>query len=569
MTGHNLPVQPTTFIGRTDELAQIANRLAAPECRLLTLVGPGGIGKTRLALAAAGQSVDSFVDGVYFVPLAAIGAVEAIVPTIAEAIGFTLYASSEPVQELLHYLYTKQLLLVLDNFEHLLAGVSLVAEILELAPHVKVLATSRERLNLQAETVLSLDGLAIPSHELERDAIEYSAVKLFLQSAAQIWLDFPATAANLEAVVRICRQVRGIPLGILLAAAWVPVLSVQEIAQEIQQSLDFLESDRHDLPERQHSLRAAFDHSWNLLPEDERAAFAKLSVFRGGFTREAGQHVAGASLRTLAALVNKSLLHRTPEGRYEVHEMLRQFAEEHLDDLPEGIDAVRERWANYFVELIAGVDYRSKIKGLKAALDEAEIELANLHAVWRNLISRRKVAMLGQCIGGYSTFHDLRGHHVEMLDLLISAVESLAPPAPQELPILAELLQKQGYFSISRGSPEKARVYIEQALEIFRSSSDAKGVIHALRDIAHACVRSGELADALQAAQEALNNANEFAEPQEIASCLEWLSVVEWFNGEFIQAKFIGQECITLARSLGDEEMIARTSGLVMARVAA
>src|SRR5260221_6840687 len=272
---------------------------------------------------------------------------------IAEAVRFSFYEGGSPREQLIDFLREKQMLLVLDNFEHLLEGTALVAEILQNAPAVRVLATSRERLNLQSETVLLLDGMDFPEWETPEDAAAYSAVRLFLQSAHRMQPDFALSADNIGYVARICRLVQGVPLGIVLAAAWIGMLELSEIASEIERSLDFLESDLRDLPERQRSLRAVFEYSWDLMSEHERDVFMRLSVFRGGFTREAAQEVSGASLKTLMSLVNKSLLRRDPAGRYDVHELLRQYAEARLHQTPAVEIDTRNRHSTFYTTLLA------------------------------------------------------------------------------------------------------------------------------------------------------------------------------------------------------------------------
>ena len=205
-------------------------------------------------------------------------------------------------------------------------------EVLQAEPSVKILVTSREKLNLNAETVFILSGMSFPNWETPADALEYGAVKLFLQSAHRVRRDFQLDADALTYVARICRMVQGTPLGILLAASWLEVLTPREIAEEISRSLDFLETEMHDLPERQRSLRAVFEYSWDLLTEQERMLFARFSLFHGGFTRDAALQITGTNLRALTVLVNKSLLRRdNASGRYEVHELLRQYAEEKLE----------------------------------------------------------------------------------------------------------------------------------------------------------------------------------------------------------------------------------------------
>ncbi|UCC75796.1 MAG: GNAT family N-acetyltransferase, partial [Anaerolineales bacterium] len=343
---HNLPLQLTPFVGRKAVLAQIADRLQDPECRLLTLVGPSGSGKTRLALEAAAARLDDFQHGVYFVSLAPLESIEGIVPAVAMALGLPFYAQPagrpqpQPRQQLLDYLHHKTMLLIMDNFEHLLEGLDLLLEVLKTAPQVKILVTSQATLNLQGEQVFPVPGMDLPEWEVPEDAgatlddaAQYSAVELFRQSARRAQPGFALSDDNVADVIRICHLVQGMPLGILLAAAWVGVLTPVEIASEIGQSLDFLEAQLRDLPQRQRSMRAVFDHSWRLLSEREREVFQRLSVFRGGFTRQAARQVAGASLRQLRALVEKSLLQRDPQGRYGVHDLLRQYAAQRLAEV--------------------------------------------------------------------------------------------------------------------------------------------------------------------------------------------------------------------------------------------
>jgi predicted ATPase/DNA-binding SARP family transcriptional activator/GAF domain-containing protein len=347
---HNLPLQPTPFVGRKAVLAEIADRLQDPDCQLLTLVGPGGSGKTRLALEVGVAQLDNYTHGVWFVSLAPLQSVDAIVPTVAQALEFRFYEEGEPWQQLLDYLRQKSLLLIMDNYEHLLDGTDLVTEILKTAPDVKVLATSRARLNVGGEHRFQITGMDFPelTPSTSADAIQYSAVKLFLQGARRAQPGFELTDENLGGVVDVCRVAEGMPLAIRLAAAWVEMLTPAEIAVETSQGIDFLETGLRDVPERQRSVRAIFDHSWKLLAEREREVFQALSAFRGGFTREAAQEVAGASLRELRILVDKSLLHRTPAGWYEVHGLLRQYAAEKLAATPAAWETTHDRHCAYY-----------------------------------------------------------------------------------------------------------------------------------------------------------------------------------------------------------------------------
>jgi predicted ATPase len=332
----NLPPQPTPFIGREYEISQITALLAEPTCRLLTLVGPGGIGKTRLALEAAGLQRSAFAQGAYLVPLQPLSSPEFIVPAIAETLHFQFYSVDDPKHQLLDYLRDRSLLLVMDNFEHLLNSAQLISEILAFAPDVKVLATSRERLNLLEEWVLDVQGLSAPANETETEILDYDAVQLFLQSAQRIQVGFTLTDAQKPAVARICHLVGGMPLGLELAAAWVRALACEEIADEIERGLDLLATSARNVEPRHRTMRIVLDHSWNLLTNIERDVFQRLSVFKGGFRKEAAQNVTGTSIQTLSALVDKSLIRVSANGRYEQHELLWQYAREKLTESDDG-----------------------------------------------------------------------------------------------------------------------------------------------------------------------------------------------------------------------------------------
>jgi len=351
-----LPTQPTSFVGRAKELADVIRRLTDRDCRLLTLVGPGGIGKTRLALQTAQAFLDSqfgqgfFAYGVVFVPLVAVGSINGMVSAMAEAANFRFYSNLPARQQLLDYLREKEMLLVLDNLEHLLSpseegaqsegglagAAELIAEILAAAPKIKILVTSREALNLQEAWFHPVEGLSFPPPpaSLEEEGTQnkggdglekYDAVQLFVQSAQRARVEFSLAAVRAH-VIRVCRLVEGMPLALELAATWLKVLPIEKIAQELEQNLNVLSTRLQNMPERHRSMRAVFDQSWQLLTETERNTLKQLSVFKGSFDHPAAEQVAGATLITLAILVEKSLLRVTESGRYQLHELLRQFA---------------------------------------------------------------------------------------------------------------------------------------------------------------------------------------------------------------------------------------------------
>ena len=395
--------------------------LVDPDRRLVTICGPGGMGKTRLALGVAAGQRDRFAHGVCWAPLASLTAPEAMVAGVAEALGFSFYDGDNPLEQLLAYLRRKSLLLVLDNFEHLLEGAPLVSAIVEAAPDVKVLATSRERLGLSGETTYIVDGLEFPGppdgtlqpSTGKVPALTYSAVELFVQSARRRRPEFEPTETELDNIVRICRLVQEMPLGLLLAASWIGLLSPQEIAAEISRSLDVLETDLRDVPPRQRSARAVFDHSWRLLDKLEQAVFRQLSVFRGGFTREAAEAVVGASLLLLRNLVNKSFLQRATAERYEVHELLRQYGAVRLAEQPDQEIAVRDRHSRFYAAFLQAREADLTGPHQESTLVTIEADLRNAEVAWHWALKRGQAQLLGQMVDALGLFYEWRGRYQE------------------------------------------------------------------------------------------------------------------------------------------------------------
>jgi len=351
---------------------------------VISLTGPGGIGKSRIALAIAEKQLSQFVDGVYLVQLEGLESALDLPAKIAEAIEFS-FGSGDPKTELLNYLREKQMLLVLDNFETVMDAAQLAADIAENAPKTQVLVTSRERLRLRGEHVFEVDAMVMPTakEETPEQMAAHAVVKLFLQSAKRVMPHFELDAQNAHTVAEIIRMVGGLPLGVELAAGWLEALPLEEIKSEIEKSLDFLETDLRDVPERHRSLRAVAENTWNLLNKDEREAFLKLAVFRGGFEREAAQIVAGASLKTLTNLVNKSLLVRDPEGRYRGHKLLQQYAEERLKENTDLKMSIFMAHGEYYGLLASKLEPAMNSHKEIAAIEMLDKEIENIRMVWR------------------------------------------------------------------------------------------------------------------------------------------------------------------------------------------
>lgn len=382
---HNLPPQPTPLIGREKELAEINTLLADPDCRLLTIVGPGGIGKTRLAIEVARRALAGFPGGVYFVPLASTDSAEDIVPRIAAAVDPQQHPTGQAAVNFILALQRPDpaLLLVLDNLEQLLPeGVAAIEVLLSQSRQLKLLVTSRQAVNLRWEWRCDLDGLAYPLDDTADNLESYDAVAMFLQRLRQM-RRAPLAEADRQAIARICRWVGGMPLGIELAAAQAGRLSCPAVAQALEQSLDALTVSLRDLPARQHSLRASFEVTWAHLSPEEQAIFRRLSLFRSSFTAEAAQAVAEAGPLQLINLIDKSLLRRASPERYELHEVLRHFAKEKLAGIPEEQAQTLTRYRHYYTSFL-----QKRTEALQQEVDmpnnSAEIyaEIDNLWAGW-------------------------------------------------------------------------------------------------------------------------------------------------------------------------------------------
>jgi predicted ATPase/DNA-binding CsgD family transcriptional regulator len=466
-TTANLPSQPNRFIGRVNELHELTDVLADPEYRLITLVGPGGAGKTRLAIEAASRASPAFKDGVHFASLDGVDSVDLLVPAVAGAVSLGLRGQEPPRVQLLDYLKPREALLVLDNFEHLIAGADLLSEILAEAPLTKLLVTTREALVLRDELVFPVPGMRIPSDEVE-DLEEYDALRLFVERARRVNRSF-SPEREWPQIIRICRLVQGLPLGIELAATWTKTLPCEQIAAEIEKSVDFLSTSMRDVPERHRTMRAVFDESWRLLTDDERAVFSRLSVMRGSFDGDAAFAVAGATLQALSALVDKSLLRPVSAlGRYRIHELLRQYAVERLAENPDEAERVREAHCDYYTDLLGKAsalgDQGHQLE-MAASIDQ---EVENLRAAWQCAVAHAEVGKVLLATRALAMYSQMRGRYHEILTALERASDMLGEqPLTDEVGrTLALVMVHIGWFQLRLGRLEDARATFETARDV-------------------------------------------------------------------------------------------------------
>jgi len=472
---NNLPAHITPFVGREREILEVIHLMQDPQVRLITLMGPGGIGKTRLALACAERVLTQFPDGVYLVSLAPLSSPDSLVQTLGHTLTMNFAQDLDPKTQLMDYLRDRTLLLVMDNWEHLLGGLPLLAEILQTARFVQVLATSRVKLNLQGETVFNTEGLDYPSYPHATDALNSSAVTLFVQAARRVQPDYELTPEDLPNVVTVCQLVEGMPLGIELAASWVEVLSVREIVHEMRGNLDFLGTDSGGFLNRQRSMRAVFEYSWMLLSEEERNAFVRIAVFRGRFSRAAGQAVTGATLRHLMALANKSLLWRDADtGVYQIHEVSRQFAEEKLTQSGDA-ESVRDAHCTYYMHTFASL--RRDLEGRRQleVLEEIENDLENFRAAWLWGALRGMHDELHSGIYAFGLYFLLRGELMAGVDLFTETARLLRvrpSTAQREKMMGAVLIWQAALILLSARDPRGALPILDEARIAITSHGD-------------------------------------------------------------------------------------------------
>ena len=465
----NIPASPTPFIGREQESESLARMLADPRCRLITILGPGGIGKTRIAIEAASAQKAGFEERVYFIQLAAFSTTDSIHPAIAAALNIPSSNAAELKTRLIGYLREKPILLVLDNFEHLMDGAPLLSELLQQLPHLRILVTSRERLNLQGEWTFELGGLSTPPTTDEGKAV-YSALQLFEFHASRLHPNLNLIGDEREAAIRICRRVDGMPLAIELAAAWVNVLSCTEIALEIERSFDFLSSTGRDVPERHRSLRAAFEYSWNRLTTSEQDTLSSLTIFQGGFSHSAAESIIRAERSVLLSLASKSLLRRSENGRFDLHEAIRQFAGNYLKDE----SALRGRHSAYYLNLLS--QNALELFGADKAnlLGKIFDEFGNLRLAWHWALTQKSFSNLDTALESLWMAYDVHGwlqEGIEQTGTLISALRLEEFSHLRQIQ-LGRALTFHGMLVFREGNYIKARNAFEEGIDILREAGE-------------------------------------------------------------------------------------------------
>jgi len=537
------------------------------------------MGKTRLAIEAAQSILEveplvdnlkskianpKFEDGVFFVSLTDVGSPDLLVPTIAATLDFTFYGNGAPKTQLLNYLRAKALLLLLDNCEHLLNGIELVAELLAAAPKLKVLATSREPLNLREEWLQPLAGLNFPADNKEPAVLaSYTAVQLFAQRARMMKPDFDLITES-AAVVQICRLVDGMPLGIELVTTWLKFYSCRQIATQMVDKLDFFTSKLRNLPDRHRSMRAVFEHSWQLLTAAEQRHFARLALFRGGFQAVAAAQTTGATLPLLHAFVDKSLLQIAPNGRFQLHELLRQFADEKLRaDMRQYTEGAAQHGVYYTAFLAVQTD---RLKGAAhlTAMNEIEQEIENVRMAWEWAVAQQRLTALEQAAESLFLFHAAQCWFEQGRTLFTQATAALHPAVDERSRIvLVQLLIKQTRLQnrqVVEGGmaallSDNAAIY-EQCLAWLQPYDLPNVTAEALVGLGSVRTQMGDQQTAYQLNEQAFTLYARANNQWGVARTFNNRGLIANHRGQYAAAKQLCAQGVALAEEIGDPRLL-------------
>jgi predicted ATPase/DNA-binding SARP family transcriptional activator len=502
----NFPILSPAFFGREQELEELTRLFTSPEYRIISLVGPGGIGKTRLAIQFASQVAQYFSDGVYFISFASIQDPDFIPILLAEALKFSFFGSINQAEQLGKHLHRMKALLVIDNFEHLrVEGAKLLSILLSQTHHVKILITSRERLNMIAETILEVRGLPVPSKTTEENAESYSSIKLFIHNSQKTFPRF-SYQNNREAITRICQLVDGIPLGILLASSWVRVFSCPEIASEISKNIDFLTTTAPDIDPRHRSLGAVFDNSWKLLSEEERRILRRLSIFQSAFTNHAAQEICDATQLILAVFADKSLLFHRQDNRYEMLATFHQYASGKLEEVEDELSATKLKFCDYYTDFCAQKHHQLNTPTQQAALVDITLELENIRTAWNWMIDSDLWDHISKIKDLLLAYHVMIGNSIQGRELYRLALLKLNRLNDPNLDLIrASMQQLSAWMTIKNGFVSEGIQGLTECIETFRLHNASWDIALTLMFLTEAHRTTGNIHQAKNHIEDALN----------------------------------------------------------------
>lgn len=591
-----LPPPPSPFFGRQRELAGVAALIENPDARLITLIGPGGVGKTSLALKTANDYQKVFTHGACFVPLAQLDSADDMERAIIAALNLSFQGSVDYKAQLLNYLAHREILIILDNVEHLLpAAAEKIHALLLAARQIVIVVTTMARINLSSEYVFPVLGLEYPRAETRKENRSFEAMELFIHIAHRNGVTFQEP--DLLWIERICRLLEGNPLAITLAAPLLRSLSCAEVARGIKAGVDLLLTTQPDIPERQKSFRSLCEYSWNHLTEKEKSLLRKLSVFRGGFQLEAAHRVAQASLPDLEDLIDKSFLRKNQANRYRFHPLVREVVYQKLEQ-SDGLGLALHRHLEYFVDFVEQASQRLNQTQQNRWLKLLDRELGNLRAAFQTARSGGDVCAalglrLAVALGGYWERRGYWREGQEWLTVALSMSEKRATipvdvkvkaifwaghlasylgenakvnelvsigltlcrqdSAPQHQALMSILL---GGLKRNDGDYASARQHYQESLDLFRKVNDPWGICLSLNNLFRIEYRWNAYTEATVLAKQSLGLAQKIGDQWNIALALDFLGIIAHDRGEYEQAKAWMNESLAISRSNGARFMI-------------
>ncbi|MEM7030988.1 MAG: tetratricopeptide repeat protein [Chloroflexota bacterium] len=570
-----VPVTTLPLIGRIHELTSLDSLLSQDDTRLVTIFAVGGMGKTRLAQAFAERQIKQkgsgrYWDGVYFVPLASLRQASHIIPALASTLNIPLQEDGiqTPEAQVLTFLREKALLLILDNFEHILDGVAIITKILESAPNIDLIVTSRERLKLREEHVFSLWGLAQAGNNVaDADQIPDTdlslAAQLFLLSAQRIHPEFQVRNGDQQILNKICRMVHGMPLALELAASWVDTLPLADIAAEIEQGLDILATDMHDMPERHRSMQAVFDSAWRRLDLGAQRILCRLSVFRGGFDKSALDAVAQASPLELAQLMSRALLHfDTASQRYRLHELLRQFTAKKLADDEASLQSAQLSQSQHYMTFLATQQTVIYGPNHRQAIQTIEQDIDNIRLAWQSAIDEQAGSLLDQAAVSIAEFFTVRGWYGEAVQFFADAVEALRQDLATEskhATIVGTLLSYQAFYQGRLGDYKQAHHLIQQAMPLLEAANDASRLAQAYQVYGDILSKLGQFQTAKTYSERALAECEGFANDVVRGHVLNTLGILLAMMGDRKQSQTYFQQAVNIAEALQYRRLLTRS----------